>query len=61
MYDILKMLLPAAESIGDVTTVHQDILNSKRYTSDEIRIEGVTPDGHKFTLRLELEDKKDDT
>lgn len=57
MYDILKKLLPAAEEIGNVLAVHQDIRDRKYYTSDEIRIAGMLPDGRKFTLELEVKDK----
>lgn len=61
MYDILKKLLPVAEEIGTIKTVRQSIADGRCYTNDEIRIEGVRPDGREFTLRLELEDKRDDS
>lgn len=59
MFMVLKKLLPVAEEIGTIEAVHQSSRNCKYYSSDEIRIEGVAPDGRKFTLIYELEDKED--
>lgn len=61
MYEILKKLLPVAEGIGSIATVHQNIRDRKYYSSDEIKINGTTPDGRNFTLRLELEDEENDS
>lgn len=59
MYEFLKKLLLVAEQIGTVKTVKQtDGRDRKYYDGDEINITGITPDGHRFLLSLELEDKE---
>jgi hypothetical protein len=58
MYEILKKLLPAAETIGTVETVRQTVKDPKFYVHDEITIKGITADGKAFTLHLEVEEKE---
>lgn len=58
MYEILKNLLPAVETIGTIETVHQTVENPKLYDRDEITIKGTTADGKAFTLHLEVEEKE---
>jgi hypothetical protein len=61
VYEYLKKLLPVAEEIGAIYTVHQEIRDRKYYTSDAIEIEGKRLDGREFVLRLEVEDPQHDS
>lgn len=61
MYEILKKMLFMVEQIGTVKTVEQTDGRDRRYfDSDEINITGTTPDGHRFSLSLELKDKENE-
>lgn len=52
MYENLKILLDAAEKIGTVETV--DLSKRCVYTPNRVKIKGVTADGEKFELELEV-------
>lgn len=58
MYKHLKNMLSAAETVGEVVTVHQSVKGT--YTGDEIRINGITDDGKEFELELTVREKRDD-
>ncbi len=59
MYDIWKKLLPAAEAIGTIKTVNENIRDRRYYDGDDIKISGVLSDGREFVLELEVKDKKE--
>ena len=58
LYIILKQMLPAAEVAGEVHEVSMDE-NWIGMGRDRVHIQGVTNDGRKFDLTMEIENKED--
>ena len=58
LYVILKQMLPAAEVAGEVHEVSMDE-NWIGMGRDRVHIQGVTNDGRKFDLTMEIENKED--
>ena len=58
LYIIMKQMLPAAEVAGEVHEVSMDE-NWIGMGRDRVHIQGVTNDGRKFDLTLEIENKED--
>lgn len=58
MYKYLRDLMDVADLVGEVDDIYMGDwgLNTKT-----VRLDGTAPDGNRFRLTLELEEKKDGT
>ena len=59
LYIILKHMMPAAETAGEIHEVSMDE-NWIGMGTDRVHIEGMTHDGRKFSLTLEIEEGEKD-
>lgn len=55
MYEYLKLLLNAAESVGVVETA--ELYKRSNYRADGVDITGRTKDGKLFSISMRLEDE----